>query len=73
MQTIIRQAGEASVGLCKNNKHTKKHDHELSILSKKQKDKNKNTKHEEHRSKVYIEDRKKYLKYYTKSKKGRLN
>ena len=37
-QTIIRQAGEASVGLCKNNKHTKNYDHELSILSKKQKD-----------------------------------
>ena len=38
MQTIIRQAGEASVSLCKNNKHTKNYDHELSILSKKQKD-----------------------------------
>ena len=37
MQTIIRQAGEASVGLCKN-KHTKNYDHGLSILSKKQKD-----------------------------------
>ena len=38
VQTIIRQAGEASVGLCKNNKHTKNYDHELSILSNKQKD-----------------------------------
>ena len=38
MQTIIRQAGEASVGLCKNNKHTKNYNHELTILSKKQKD-----------------------------------
>ena len=37
MQTI-RQAGEASVGLIKNNKHTKNYDHELSIPSKKQKD-----------------------------------
>ena len=36
--TIIRQAGEASVGLSKNNNHTKHYDHELSILSKKQKD-----------------------------------
>ena len=33
----MRQAGEVSVGLCKNNKHTKNYDHELSILSKKQK------------------------------------
>ena len=38
VQTIIRQASEASVGLCKNNKHTKNYDHELSILTNKQKD-----------------------------------
>ena len=38
VQTIIRQAGEASASLCKNNKHTKNYDHELSILSKKQND-----------------------------------
>ena len=38
VQTLIRQEGEASVGLSKNNKHTKNYDHELSILSKEQKD-----------------------------------
>ena len=36
VQTILRHAGEASVGLCKNNKHTKNYDNELSILSKRQ-------------------------------------
>ena len=38
MQTIIRQAGEASDGLCKNNMHTKNYNHGIFILSKKQKD-----------------------------------
>ena len=38
VQTIIRQEGEESVGLCKNNKHTKNYNHELSRLSTKQKD-----------------------------------
>ena len=38
VQTIIRQAGKASAGLCKNNKHTKNYDHELSVLSKRRKD-----------------------------------
>ena len=37
VQTIIRQAGEVSVGLCKNNKYTKYYHNLLSILTKKQK------------------------------------
>ena len=60
VQTIIRQAGEAGDCLCKNNKHTKNYDHELSILSKKQKDlriRIQNTKNTD--QKLYIEDRKK--------------
>ena len=36
VQTIIKQTGQAGVGLSKNNKLNKKYDHELSLLSKKQ-------------------------------------
>ena len=38
VKTIIIEAGKANVGPCKNNKHTKNYDHELSRLSKEQKD-----------------------------------
>ena len=38
VQTIIRETGEETVGVSKINKHTQNDDHELSLLSKKQKD-----------------------------------
>ena len=70
---MIRQAGQPASVYVKKNKHSKNYDHELSILSKKQKDLRIRIQDTKNTDQKFTLKTERNIKYYTTSEKGRFN